>query len=102
MSAFEFVGELPDATFSFVLDADLKGYAARVEVPESFFAAVGLDLTKDVYFDAEALFSGDGGRGLQTVRREWLYTPDSSGATMVDDVPTESRLRPEGWRRVEW
>ncbi len=102
MSAFEFVGEVPDATFSFVLDADLKGYAARVEVPESFFAAVGLDLAKDVYFDAEALFSGDGGRGLQTVRREWLYTPDSSGATMVDDVPTESRLRPEGWRRVEW
>lgn len=102
MSAFEFVDEVPEATVTFKVDADGKGYAAQIEVPESFLAGVGLSLANPVYFDAEALFSGDGGRGLQTVRREWLHTPDSSAATMVDDVPTESRLRPEGWKRVEW
>ena len=102
MSAFEFVGEVPEATVTFKVDADGKGYAAQIEVPESFLAGVGLSLANPVYFDVEALFSGDGGRGLQTVRREWLHTPDSSAATMVDDVPTESRLRPEGWKRVEW
>ena len=99
LSAFEFVGEIPGATVAFAKDADGKGYSARVEVPEAF---LDLDYGKDVFFDAEALFSGNGGRGLQTVRREWLHTPDSSEATMVDDVPTEARLRPKGWRRVEW
>lgn len=97
-SAFEFVGEVAEATVSLVKDADGKGYSVRIEVPESFFE---LDFAKDVYFDAEALFSGDGGRGLQTVRREWLHTPDSSEATMVDDVPTEARLRPKDWVRME-
>jgi hypothetical protein len=98
-SAFEFVGEVPGAKVAFTPDADGKGYAVRIEVPEAFFE---LDFAKNVFFDAEALFSGDGGRGLQTVRREWLHTPDSSEATMVDDVPTEARLRPKGWQRVAW
>ena len=95
---FEFVGEVPGASVTFTPDADGKGYAARISVPESFF---GLTLPGRIYYDAEALFSGEGGRGLQAVRREYLHTPDSSEATMVDDVPTESRLRPQGWQPVE-
>lgn len=97
-SAFEFVGEVPEAKVALIKDADGKGYSARIEVLESFFE---LDFAKNVFFDAEALFSGDGGRGLQTVRREWLNTPDSSEATMVDDVPTEARLRPKDWVHME-
>lgn len=30
-----------------------------------------------------------------------LATPDSSATTMVDDVPTESRLHPAGWSRIK-
>ena len=64
-------------------------------VPTAFFE---LDWTKPVYGDAEALLSGEGGRGVQTVEKSYLHTPDSSSVLMVDDVPTEARLHPAGWQ----
>mgnify|MGYP003313664677 CR=1 FL=1 len=46
------------------------------------------------------LFSGEGGRGVQTVRRVYLYNHESSATSMVDDTPTESRLHPAGWKKL--
>ena len=93
-SAFEFCGEVPGATVSFSLDREGNGYSVEMSIPSSFFE---LDFSKKVYYDAEALLSGEGGRGLQTVRKVYLNTPDSSPVLMVDDAPTESRLHPFGW-----
>ncbi len=99
LSAFEFVGDIPDATVEFTQDANGKGYTAKIAVPAEFLE---IDLDGEVFFDAEALLSGDGGRGLQTVQRVYLNNPDSSATTMVDDVPTEARLHPAGWRKLEF
>lgn len=96
-AAFEWCGEVPGATVAFAVDADGKGYSVEMTVPKGFFE---LDFARDVWYDAEALFSGEGGRGLQTVRREYLFNPETSATTMVDDVPTEARLRPVGWRKL--
>jgi hypothetical protein len=98
-SDFEFVGDIPGATATFTLDADGAGYTAEIAVPWPFFE---LDAAKPVYGDAEALLSGDGGRGLQTVEKAYLHTPDSSATTMVDDVPTETRLHPAGWVQIDF
>lgn len=98
VSAFEFVGEVPGATATFAVDADGSGYVAEIAVPLSFME---LDWSKPVYGDAEALLSGEGGRGVQTVEKAYLTTPDSSATTMVDDVPTEARLHPAGWSRIK-
>ena len=93
-SDFEFCGEIADATVVFTVDADGKGYRAEIAVPQSFFE---LDFSQKVFADAEVLLSGEGGRGLQTVEKAYLHTPDSSSVLMVDDVPTEARLHPHGW-----
>lgn len=93
-SFFEFVGDVPNATASFALDADGKGYTANISIPETFFE---LDFARPVFWDAQALFSGEGGRGVQTVQRVYLHNPETSATSMVDDIPTESRLRPAGW-----
>jgi hypothetical protein len=94
---FEFVGEVKGAKVSFTNDSDGQGYRVEISVPESFFE---LDFTKPVYWDAQVLLSGEGGRGVQTVSRTYLYNPETSATSMVDDTPTESRLRPQGWRRA--
>lgn len=93
-SAFEFVGEVPGAEVVFKVDANGKGYTAQVTVPAEFLE---LDFAKGFAFEAEALLSGEGQRGLGTVERCYLNSPDSSETTMTDDVPTESRLYPKGW-----
>lgn len=96
-AAFEYCGEIPGASVAFAVDADGKGYSARLEMPADFFE---LDFARDVWYDAEALLSGEGGRGVQTMRREYFFAPETSATTMVDDVPTEARLRPVGWRKL--
>jgi hypothetical protein len=93
-AAFEFVGEVPGAKAELVPDADGKGYSARVAVPAAFLE---LDFAKPVFWEAEALFSGIGGRGVGTVRRVYLHSPESSQTSMTDDTPTEARLYPAGW-----
>jgi hypothetical protein len=93
-AAFEFVGEVPGAKAELVPDADGKGYSARVAVPVAFLE---LDFAKPVFWEAEALFSGIGGRGVGTVRRVYLHSPESSQTSMTDDTPTEARLYPAGW-----
>ena len=98
LSAFEYCGDVPGATVSFAVDADGRGYTAEISVPKDFLE---LDFDGEVWYDVEALFSGEGGRGLQTLRREYLFNPETSATTMVDDVPTESRLRPVGWKKLE-
>ncbi len=92
---FEFVGEVPGAAVVFARDGDGLGYTAEITVPEAFFE---LDFARGVYGDVQALFSGEGGRGVQSVRRVYLYNPESSATSMVDDAPTESRLRPGAWK----
>ena len=94
-SVFEFVGEVPGADVAFAVDADGKGYSAKIAVPASFLE---LDFGGGYAFEAEALLSGEGQRGLGTVERCYLNSPDSSETTMTDDVPTESRLYPRGWK----
>ena len=95
VSAFEYVGEVPGATVAFAVDPDGQGYRASISVPAAFFE---LDFAQPVAFEAEALLSGQGQRGVGTVERCYLNSPDSSATTMTDDVPTESRLYPKGWK----
>ena len=98
-SSFEFVGDVPEAMVEFVLDAEGGGYRARVEISEDFFE---LDFSKPAYWNAQVLLSGEGGRGLGTVRKVYANDPGTSAATMVDDVPTESRLQPGGWTKIDF
>ena len=95
-AAFDFVGDAPDAAVAFSQTDD--GYDVRIEVPETLFE---LDVSKPVFWDAEALFSGDGGRGVGTVKRVYLYNRETSQTSMVDDTPTEARLHPEGYAEVQ-
>ena len=94
-AAFSFVGDAPGATVAFSQTAD--GYDVRIEVPETLFE---LDFSKPVFWDAEALFSGNGGKGIGTVRRVYLYNEEKAQTSMVDDTPTEARLHPEGYVEV--
>ena len=96
-AAFSFVDDAPGATVAFSQTAD--GYDARIEVPETLFEH---DFSKPVFWDAEALFSGDGGRGVGTMKRVYLYNEEKSQTSMVDDTPTEARLHPEGYEEVKW
>ena len=90
---------MPSAFFAaFRADADGKGYSATVTVPYSFFET---DVRGGCAAEAEILLSGEGGRGLGTVRRIYLYSPDSSQTTMVDDTPTEARMYPQGWGELK-
>ena len=95
-AAFNFVGDAPGATVAFSQTAD--GYDVRIEVPETLFE---LDFSKPVFWDAEALFSGNGGKGIGTVRRIYLYNEEKSQTSMVDDTPTEARLHPEGYVEMQ-
>lgn len=94
-SEFEFIGEVPGAEVEFVVDGE-KGYRVKMSLPAEFLE---LDASGGYAFEAEALLSGQGPRGLGTVERCYLHSPVSSSTTMTDDVPTESRLYPKGWRR---
>ena len=96
-AAFSFVGDAPGATVAFSQTAD--GYDVRIEVPETLFE---IDFSKPVFWDAEVLFSGDGGRGVGTVKRVYIYNEEKSQTSMVDDTPTEARLHPEGYVEVKW
>ena len=95
-AAFSFVGDAPGATVAFSQTDD--GYDVRIEVPESILE---LDFSKPVFWDAEALFSGNGGKGIGTVRRVYLYNEEKAQTSMVDDTPTEARLHPEGYVEVQ-
>ena len=91
-SKFEWVGEIPGASVSFSTVKD--GYKAVVRIPKDFFE---FSLDREFAVEAEILYSGEGARGMETVRRVYLYSPATSWTGMVNDTPTESRLYPEGW-----
>ena len=95
-ASFSFVGDAPGATVAFSRTAD--GYDVRIEVPETLFE---LAFSKPVFWDAEALFSGNGGKGIGTVRRIYLYNEEKAQTSMVDDTPTEARLHPEGYSQIQ-
>ena len=95
---YQWFGEIPGATATFKKDADGKGYSASVSVPYAFFET---DVKGGSAAEAEILLSGEGGRGLGTVRRIYLYSPDGSQTTMVDDTPTEARMYPAGWGELK-
>jgi len=95
---FEFVGEVPGGRA--VLIPDATGYTAIFAVPRSFLEfdlAAGGVLQGDI----EVRLSGNGPRGVQVTSRNYLFTPSTTATTMTDDVPTEARLYPEGWGKVE-
>lgn len=98
--AFEFVGEVPGGQARLVPDADGQGYTATFAVPRSFLE---FDLTPGAKLrgDVELRLSGQGQRGLQAVERLYLFTPRTPATTMTDDLPTEARLYPSGWGRIE-
>lgn len=91
---FDWIGEVPGASAEFTRTAD--GYAVRVVIPRTFLEC---DSSGELAAEAEILFSGEGPRGVGTVRRAYLFSPPSPATSMTDDTPTESRLRPVGWGR---
>lgn len=93
---YDWFGIVPGARVTFAKTA--TGYSARMVIPKDFFE---FDISQTCAAEAEILFSGEGGRGLGTVRRLYLYSPDSSQTTMVDDTPTEARMYPQGWSTFE-
>lgn len=97
---FEFVGEVPGGRVLVAPDADGKGYTATFSVPRSFLE-FDLAPASTLSGDIEVRLSGQGQRGLQTTERRYLFTPRTSQATMVDDVPTEARIYTQGFGKVE-
>ncbi len=97
---FEFVGDVPDGRVQLVPDPDGKGYTATFAVPRGFLE---LDLAAGATLqgDLEVRLSGAGARGLQAMERHYLFTASRPETTMVDDVPTEARLYPQYWGKVE-
>ena len=100
-AAFEFAGEIPGAVVRFETDADGRGYTAWLSVPAAFLElpeapAEGVEFAGDF----QVLLSGEGGRGLGTIARHYLFNPPSGQTTMVDDTPTEARLYPAGWGSI--
>ena len=97
---FEFVGEVPGGKVTLTPDADGQGYTAIIAVPRAFLEFTiqpGTPLAGDV----EVLLSGQAARGLQTVSRNFLFTPPTPQTSMIDDIPTEARLYPQYWGTAE-
>jgi len=89
---FDYVGDIPDSKVELQKTAD--GYRATFSVPLSF---LDFPIQRGAIGDIDLRFSGIGGRGLQTVSRNYFFTPQRSKTTMTDDVPTEASLYPEYW-----
>lgn len=95
---FDYVGEIPHSQLSLKKTTD--GYQALFSVPLSFLD-IDINSEAGIRGDIDLRFSGIGGRGLQAVSRNYLFTPDKSETTMTDDVPTEAKLYPEYWKKIE-
>jgi len=93
--AFEWIGEVPGAEAEAESRPDGTGYRMCFRVPYDFLE---FDIREgDCAFEAEVLFSGEGGRGLGVGRRVYLCHPVDVKTTMTDDTPTEARLYRDGW-----
>jgi hypothetical protein len=99
-AAFQFLGEVPNGTAAVTPLPDNKGYTCLARIPLAFLE---LELKPGVKLAAEAevLLSGQGPRGMETVSRNYLFSPTSPATTMVNDTPTEARLYPAGWGTLE-
>lgn len=95
---FEFVGEVPGALID--LQSNGTGYVATFAVPRGFLE-FPLEPGAALRGDVEIRSSGGGQRGLQTVARNYLFTPQKVETSMVDDTPTEARMYPAYWGKVE-
>ena len=96
--AFEFVGEVPGGKVH--VQKHATGYTATFAVPRSFLEfelKPGVALRGDI----EVRLSGAGQRGIQTISRNYLFTPSRTETSMVDDIPTEARLYPAYWGGVD-
>lgn len=96
--SFAFVGEVPGALMD--LKSNGTGYVATFAVPRSFLE-FSLDPGSALRGDVEIRSSGGGQRGLQTVGRNYLFTPQKVETSMVDDTPTEARMYPAYWGKVD-
>ena len=97
---YEFVGEIPAGKISLTPDPDGKGYIAFLAIPRTFLE-LPLDPAKPLAGDVEVLLSGQAARGLQTVSRNYLFTPLNNRTNMIDDIPTEARQYPQYWGPIE-
>ncbi len=93
---FAFVGYIPGGKVSIVRNANGQGYVALLAVPRKFLG-LPLKAGTKLRMDLEVNYSGYTNEGLQVVSRNYLYSPQNSITTMVDDIPTESRLNPQWW-----
>jgi hypothetical protein len=93
---FDFVGGVPGGRATLTPDADGKGYTALLAVPRSFLE-VALRPGATLAAEIEVLLSGPGARGLQTVSRNYLFSPRRTETTMTDDLPTEAWIYPQYW-----
>jgi hypothetical protein len=96
---FAFVGYIPGGKVSIVRNADGKGYVALLAVPRKFLA-IPLKPGAALGADVEVNYSGYTNEGLQVVSRNYLFSPENSFTTMIDDIPTESRLNPQWWGKA--
>ncbi|MCL6102931.1 MAG: hypothetical protein M1292_10640, partial [Bacteroidetes bacterium] len=95
---FEYVGEVPGGQLT--MGKTATGYIVTFAVPLKFLE---FDWKKgaDIRGDIDIRLSGMGQQGPQTVSRNYLFTPASSATTMTSDVPTEAKLYPQFWGKVE-
>jgi hypothetical protein len=61
------------------------------------FLALPLKSGAAIRADIEVNYSGYTDRGLQVLSRNYLFSPQNSVTTTIDDVPTEARLNPQWW-----
>lgn len=98
--SFDFVGEVPGGQVLTLPEFGGKGYTVWFAVPRSFLE-FDLEPGASLSGDVEVRLSGQGQRGLQATSRNYLFTPQRSETSMTDDVPTESRLYPQYFGKVE-
>ena len=95
---FEYVGEVTGGQLK--MEKTTTGYVATFAVPLSFLEFELMPRTT-LRGDIDLRYSGNGQRGVQAVSRNYLFTPDNTRTTMTDDIPTEARLYPQYWSKVE-
>jgi hypothetical protein len=97
---YAYVGEVPGSQIKLSAAPSGFGYEAVFSVPRRFLE-VQLEPGTRLAAEFEVLRSGAGQRGIQTISRNYLFSPSTTQTTMVDDVPTEANIYPEFWGTAE-
>ncbi|MFZ2658408.1 MAG: FlgD immunoglobulin-like domain containing protein [Victivallales bacterium] len=92
---FEWVGVVPGAQA--LVKPFEGGYRVEIAVPREFMENLTLKPGGHVRFDAEVLLSDESGK--KTLTRNFLFSQGAE-TSMVADVPTEARLYPAKWKKL--